>query len=385
MPKGSTMKPDYYDLLGVARGATADEIKRAFRKKAKLTHPDTNKDPKAADDFKLLGEAYEVLSDSQKRQLYDTYGHDGLQAGGYSPSWDFAQGFPDLNDVFSSFFGGAFRAGGSGRRGGAIEGDDLQVALTITFEEACFGVTKPLTYTCEVACGDCKGSGGANGAQPQTCHVCQGQGQVRQSTQTFIGHFMQIVTCPECHGAGVLITDPCKGCSGKGLKPEEKTIDIPIPAGVDEGNQIRLSGKGHGGLRGGPPGHLYVVLHITEHAQFLRQGNHVLSALPLTFPQLVLGTECEVPTLDGPVKLKIPAGTPSGANFTLKQHGVPVLNSQGRRGDHRVTVEVQVSKHPSGEERKLLEQLQALYSGKPESNHGHTSIIDKVKDVLSGH
>jgi molecular chaperone DnaJ len=395
-----TAKGDYYDILGVSKSASADEIKKAFRKKAKLVHPDTNDSPNAAEEFKQLGEAYDVLSDSQKRQLYDTYGHDGLKAGGYSPSWDFVQGMPDLGDLFSSFFGGqgGFRGGG-GRRSGPIEGDDLQVALAITFEEACFGVTKSLTYDRLEHCEDCKGTGSANSAAPKACHVCQGQGQVRQSTQTFIGHFMQIVTCPNCQGSGEMIADPCKTCHGKALTPKSHTVEIPIPAGVDDGNQVRLSQKGHAGLRGGPHGHVYVVLQVSPHASFVRKGNLIESRIAVTFPQLVLGTEVEVPTLDGPVKLKIPAGTASGTEFTLKNHGVPILNTQGSRGHHRVAVDVAVPKHPTGEERRLLEQLQSLYNPAPASHKKkasaadspsgqtvhHHSFVDKVKDVLSGH
>jgi molecular chaperone DnaJ len=382
------MKRDYYDVLGVGRSATGDEIKKAFRKKAKLVHPDTNSDPNAAEEFKLLGEAYEVLSDGQKRQLYDTYGHDGLQAGGYSPSWDFVQGFPDLGDIFSSFFGGGMGGGRSsgGRRNGPVEGDDIgNLTLTLTFEEACFGVAKPVTFERLETCDDCHGSGSANQAPPKTCHVCQGQGQVRQSTQTFIGHFMQIVACPECHGAGELISDPCKTCHGQGLSPKKHSLDLPIPAGVDHGSQLQLSRQGHAGLRGGPRGHAYVTVNVTPHKVFQRQGNTIYSRVTLTYPQLVLGAELDVPTLDGTHKLKVPAGTLSGAEFTLKNQGVPILNGGGRRGEHKIHIEVMVPKHPSHAEKQLLEQLQHLYEHKDgKHDHGMSHFVGKMKEVLTG-
>jgi molecular chaperone DnaJ len=376
-------KRDYYDILGVSRTATSEDIKKAFRQKAKLVHPDTSQDPNAAEAFKLLGEAYEVLSDAQKRQMYDTYGHDGLQAGGYSPSWDFVQGFPDLGDLFSSFFGGG--GGGRSRRHGPVEGDDIgNLTLNLTFEEACFGCTKPVSYERQESCETCHGSGSANQSPPKVCHVCQGQGQVRQSTQTFIGHFMQIVTCPECHGAGEVIADPCKTCHGQGLSPKKHSFDLPIPAGVDHGSQLQLTRQGHAGLRGGPRGHAYVTVMVAAHKQFTRQGTTILSHVSVTYPQLVLGAEVEVPTLEGTHKLKVPAGTASGTEFTLKQQGVPVLNGGGRRGDHKVRVDVMVPKHPSHTEKQLLEQLQDVYTHKSDGKDHVASFVGRMKDVLTG-
>jgi molecular chaperone DnaJ len=406
------MKADYYDVLGVSRSATADEVKKAFRKKAKQVHPDTSKDPDAADAFKLLGEAYEVLSDAQKRELYDRYGHDGLQAGGYSPSWDFVQqGFPDLGDLFGSFFGGA--RGGGGGRSRAVDGDDVRLQTTLTFEEACFGVTKTIEYERLETCDDCHGSGSANNSPPKVCHVCQGQGQVRQSTQTFIGHFMQIVTCPECHGGGELIADPCTSCKGQGVKPKTCSTEVKIPAGIDHGNQMQIGQKGHAGLRGGVPGDVLIMVAVAPHAQFTREGVHLYARQEVTYPQLVLGAELEIPLLEGGhTRLKIPAGTASGTQFSIKHHGVHVLRGGGKRGDLKVTVHVQVNKHPSGDEKKLLTQLQHLYEGKtnkphqaatnpsnPDENkgpatqanpkeqtaHGAGSFIHRMKEALTGH
>ena len=377
-------KRDYYEVLGVSRTATFEEIKKAFRKKAKLVHPDTNQDPNASEEFKMLGEAYEVLSDNQKRQMYDTYGHDGLQAGGYSPSWDFVQGFPDLGDLFSSFFGGS-AGGGRSRRNGPLEGDDIgNLSINLTFEEACFGCTKPVSYERLESCDTCHATGSANQAPPKVCHVCQGQGQVRQSTQTFIGHFMQIVTCPECHGAGEVIADPCPTCRGQGLTPKKHSFDLPVPAGVDHGSQLQLTRQGHAGLRGGPRGHAYITVMVAAHKQFTRQGTTIFSHVSVSYPQLVLGAEIDVPTLEGTQKLKIPAGTASGTEFTLKQQGVPVLNGGGRRGDLRVRVDVMVPKHPGHAEKQLLEQLQDVYTHKADGKDHVASFVGRMKEVLTG-
>lgn len=379
----STTKRDYYEVLGVARNATPEEVKRAFRKKAKECHPDTNPSPEAEAQFKELGEAYDVLSDAQKRQIYDSYGHDGLKSGGYQPGWDFAQGFPDLNDLFASFFGGGF--GQQRRRGGPQQGSDMRLDLQLEFQEAVFGIKKEIAITHMDACETCNGSGSAPGSGASVCTGCGGAGQIRQTTQTIIGHFTQIVTCPTCQGAGQVIVDPCKACNGQARVPTEKSLSITIPAGVDQGTRLRVAGEGDSGVLGGPPGDLYVVLHIKPHPVFKRDGYHIYSSTEVTYPQLALGDEVEVPTLEGSERIKIPAGTQNGHVFMLKGKGVPQLNVPNRRGDHYVEVKVVIPTHLSGEEKKLLQKLNEIQQERrlkdKSSRHG---FFDKMKEAIAG-
>jgi molecular chaperone DnaJ len=353
----STTRRDYYEILGVVRSASADEIKKAFRRKAKECHPDTNKNPDAEAQFKELGEAYDVLSDQSKRQVYDNYGHDGLKSGGYQQQWDFADNFPDLGDVFASFFGGG---GGGRRRSGPQIGSDLRLDLTLDFMEAVFGAKKEISFTHLQHCEPCQGSGAAPGSGPSVCTTCGGQGQVRQTAQTIIGHFTQVVTCPQCQGGGSMITDPCKSCQGQGRKAVETQRSITIPAGVDHGTRLRVSGEGDAGLKGGQPGDLYVVLQIKSHADFKRDGQHIFSQRMVSYATMALGGEIEVSGLEGPHKIKVPAGTENGHIFTLKHAGVPVLNHPNRRGEHYVEVQVSIPKQLSSEEKKLLHRLEEL-------------------------
>ncbi len=378
----STTKRDYYEVLGVARTASQDEIKRAFRKKAKECHPDTNPSPEAEAQFKELGEAYDVLSDAQKRQIYDSYGHDGLKSGGYQPGWDFAQGFPDLTDIFASFFGGGF--GQQRRRGGPQQGADMRMDLQLEFNEAVFGTKKEIAVTRMDTCESCHGSGAAPGSGPSVCTSCGGAGQIRQTTQTIIGHFTQIVTCPSCQGMGQVIVDPCKTCNGQARVPNEKKLSITIPSGVDQGTRLRVAGEGDSGVLGGPPGDLYVVLHIKPHPHFKRDGYYLYTSVDVTYPQLALGDEVEVPTLEGTERLKIPAGTQSGHIFTLKHKGVPHLNIPNKRGDLYVEVRVIIPTHLGGEEKKLLQKLQELQQEglrKDKSRHG---FFDRMKEAIAG-
>lgn len=383
----TTNKRDYYEILGVARGASQDEIKRAFRKKAKACHPDTNKSPDAEAQFKELGEAYDVLSDANKRQVYDNYGHDGLKGGGYQPSWDFAGDFTDLGDIFASFFGGGFGMGGSGRRrGGPQQGNDLRLDLALEFNEAVFGTKKEISFTHLELCESCTGSGSAEGSGPTVCTTCGGQGQVRQTAQTIIGHFTQIVTCPNCQGTGSMIVNPCRSCHGHGRVASEAKRSIVIPPGVDQGTRLRVAGEGDAGVMGGPPGDLYVVLNIKPHPHFKREGYHVASREEVPYPVLALGGEVEVTTLDGTEKLKIPAGTQTGHVFTLRGAGVPQLNNSNKRGDHYVEVQVSIPTHLSGEEKKLLQKLSEIQQEKLKKDRGahHTSIFGKMKETFVG-
>ena len=382
----STTKRDYYDILGVSRSASPDEIKKSFRKKAKQYHPDTNKSPDAEGMFKELGEAYDVLSDTNKRQVYDNYGHDGLKSGGYQPQWDFAEGFPDLGDIFASFFGGGFGGGGQRRRGGPQQGSDLRLDLSLEFTEAVFGTKKEITFTHLENCDTCDGSGASPGSGPTVCTTCGGQGQVRQTTQTIIGHFTQIVLCPNCQGSGSVIVNPCRSCHGQGRTAVEAKRSIVIPPGVDQGTRLRVAGEGDAGSKGGPPGDLYVVLQIKPHPEFKRDGYHLYSVQEVTYPTLALGGEVEVTTLDGTERLKIPAGTKNGQIFPLKGAGVPHLNNNNKRGDHYVEVQVFIPTHLSGEEKKLLQKLNEIQQEKLKKDKARTnhSFMGMFKEAFAG-
>lgn len=383
----STTRRDYYEILGVAKNASADDVKKAFRKKAKECHPDTNKSPDAEAQFKELGEAYDVLSDASKRQVYDNYGHDGLKSGGYQPQWDFAEGFPDLGDIFASFFGGgAGFGGGQRRRGGPQQGNDLRLDLSLDFNEAVFGTKKEISFTHLEHCDSCQGNGAAPGSGPTVCTTCGGQGQVRQTAQTIIGHFTQIVTCPNCQGSGSIIVNPCRSCQGHGRTAVETKRSIVIPPGVDQGTRLRVAGEGDAGVKGGPPGDLYVVLQIKSHADFKREGYHLYSIQEVTYPVLALGGEIEVTKVDGTERLKIAPGTPNGHIFTLKGAGVPHLNNSNKRGDHYVEVQVTIPTHLSGEEKKLLQKLKELQLEKQQKEKVQQgSFLGRMKGALAGH
>lgn len=379
----STTRRDYYEILGVSRTATAEDIKKAFRKKAKSCHPDTNSSPDAEAQFKELGEAYDVLSNAEKRQVYDNYGHEGLKGGGYQPSWDFAEGFPDLGDIFASFFGAGM--GGQRRRGGPQQGNDLRMDLQLEFNEAVFGTKKEIAFTHLETCDLCRGSGASPGSGPSVCTTCGGQGQVRQTAQTIIGPFTQIITCPNCRGTGSVIVNPCQDCHGQGRKPSESQRSIVIPPGVDQGTRLRVAGEGDAGTQGGPPGDLYVVLHIKPHARFRRDGYHLYSQEEVSYPVLALGGEIEVDTLDGLERLKIPPGTKNGHVFTLKNAGVPHLNNSNKRGELYVEVQVEIPSHLSGEEKKLLQKLHEIQQEKARKEKTHqASFIGRMKDAIVG-
>lgn len=377
-----TTKRDYYEVLGVARGAAPDEIKKAFRKKAKEYHPDQNKSDGAEAMFKELGEAYDVLSDPQKRQIYDSYGHEGLKSGGYQTNWDgFAEGFPDLSDIFSTFFGMGFGPGG-GRRRGPRQGDDLRMDLVLDFQEAAFGAKKEITITHMESCEQCHGSGSAPGSGPTVCTTCGGNGQVRQMTQSIIGPVTSIVTCPTCRGEGSQITNPCTACHGQSRIAREKNLSINIPPGVDQGTRLRVAGEGDAGYKGGPPGDLYVVLQVKQHQAFRRDGYHVYATCGVTYPQLVLGDEVEVPVLDGSAKIKIPPGTPNGHVIALKGKGIPHLNNAGKKGDHYVELQIKVPTRLDSEEKKLLARLKEIQDEKRQKED--RGFMGRMKEAFTG-
>ncbi|MGE0200209.1 MAG: molecular chaperone DnaJ [Candidatus Melainabacteria bacterium] len=390
MPADGEVRRCYYEVLEVTRTATVEEIKKSFRRKAKSLHPDTNPSPNAEAEFKELGEAYDVLSDANKRQVYDTYGHDGLKSGGYQPNYDFAQGFPDLSDIFSAFFGGGFAS--SRRSGGPQRGDDLRVDLTLAFEEAVFGCKHELRVNHLIGCTTCTGSGSAPGSGPSSCSTCGGHGQIRQTSQTILGQFMQIVTCPHCQGRGTVITNPCNDCQGQGRINEEKTLSVTVPAGVDHGTRLRVAGEGDVGPVGGPPGDLYVILNVRSHARFQRDGYHLYLKEKVSYPQLALGDVIEIPLLDGTHQLKIPAGTASGHVFQIKGAGVPQLNQPTRRGDQYVQVDIEIPASLSGEEKKLLSRLKEIRGSASAARAAQTagkksgdpSIMGRFREAFSG-
>ncbi len=360
------MARDYYELLGVSRSADQDEIKRAYRRMARKYHPDVNKESGAEETFKEINRAYEVLSEPDIRARYDRFGEAGV---GSSAAGAGAGGFQDMGDmggfadIFESFFGGGF--GGAGpsagaRRRGPIRGDDLRLDLKLDFKEAISGGEKEIKISHLETCGTCKGSGAKPGTRSRTCGTCGGSGQVRRATRTPFGSFTQVSTCPTCSGTGEVIEERCDTCGGSGHKQETKKLKITIPAGVDNGTRLRVSSEGDCGQRGGPPGDLYVYLFVNEDATFRRDGINIHSDLKISYLQAILGCRLEVETVDGPAELQVPAGTQPGTVLTLEDRGVPRLGNPVSRGDHLITVKVQIPTRLKTEERELLEKLVEL-------------------------
>jgi len=343
-------KRDYYEVLGVGTNATDEEIKKAFRKLAFKYHPDHNHGDKAGEKFKEVNEAYEVLSDPDKRAGYDRYGHSGVD--GF-----FGRGFEGFNfggfgDIFDAFFSGATTA----TRQAPQRGADLHYSITITFEEAAFGCEKEIDIVRTEHCSLCQGIGCKPGSQPSRCPNCNGSGQVRRVQQTIFGRFTNTAACHQCHGEGSIITEPCPQCRGTGIEKRQRSIPLRIPAGVADGSQMRLSGEGEAGHRGGSPGNLYVILSVLPHEFFIRDGDNILYELPINFAQAALGSEVEIPTLDGKTKLKLPSGSQTGEVFRLKVQGIPHLHRSGR-GDQLVTLFVVTPESLTKEQRRLFQEL----------------------------
>ena len=378
-------KRDYYEVLGVAKGATESELKSAYRKLAMKYHPDRNPGDKAAEEsFKEAAEAYAVLADAQKRAAYDRFGHQGVNQGagaGFDPS--VFNDFGDFADILGGMFGFDMFGGGGRRRGGPQRGADLRYDLEISFEEAARGTETSIQIPRQENCDTCSGSGAAPGTQPTPCGMCRGQGQVRRQQ----GFFTIATTCPQCRGAGRTVSKPCQTCHGSGRVGHERKITVKIPAGIATGQQLRLQNEGEGGTMGGPAGHLYVVVHVKEHDFFKRDGVNLFCEIPVNFPTLALGGEIMVPTLDGSETIKVPEGTQTGTTLRLKGKGMPDVNGRGK-GDLFATVQVQTPRKLNKEQRQLLEQLsKALPKDKfePRSHseaEDERNLFDRVKDIF---
>jgi molecular chaperone DnaJ len=373
-------KRDYYEVLGVGRSATAEEIKKAYRQLARKYHPDHNKENGAEELFKEVSEAYQVLSDADKRAMYDRFGHAGLSGaagGGFDPFGGFGTG-DIFSTIFDAFVGQGMRGGAAGQRT-AVRGSDLRYHLELGFEEAIFGVEREINFQRLEECSTCAGSGAEPGTDPIRCPKCNGQGEIR--TRAPIFNMLTVMTCDECGGTGKKIAVPCRECRGAGRRRSSRTLTVKIPAGVDEGAQIRLRGEGEGGLRGGPSGDLFVTLSIQPHELFERSGNDVVLELPINIAQASLGAKVEVPTLEGATELEIPAGTQGGEIFRVRGKGVPFLRGNGR-GDQLVVTKVVVPKKLTSKQRDLLRQLGAEFGDNPGDEDG--GFFQKIRDALRG-
>ena len=368
------VKRDYYEVLGVGRQASPDDLKRAFRKIAMDSHPDRNPDDAVAHErFKEASEAYAVLSDPDRRRSYDMFGHSAVGPGG--PAVDFSD--MPFADIFDTFFGGGF--GARGRRERANRGDDLRYDITITFEEAFTGIEKQIDVPRMATCDRCSGSGAEPGTGAETCPGCHGSGQIRRAAQSFFGQVVTTATCPTCGGAGRLLKNPCTDCRGQGRVQKSKRLAVKIPAGVDTGSQIRISGEGGAGVRGGAAGDLYVVLRVKAHPELARHDQDMVFELRLNMVQAALGDRIQIPTLEGPVEIAIPAGTQNGQSFRLQGRGMPDVRG-GRRGDQYVVVQIVIPKDLSPEQKALLRKVGGL-TGKPEKVT--KGFFDKLRDAIS--
>ncbi len=377
------MPRDYYDVLGLSRDADEAEIKRAFRRLARELHPDVNRhDPDAEVKFKQAAEAYEVLSDRERRATYDRYGHEGLRSGGYAPDFE---GFGSVSDIFQAFFGGGSPFGdifgGGGRPGGVIQGEDVGAAIEIDLPEAARGTRADVGYDVISLCEHCRGNGAEPGTPIETCERCGGSGQLRAVSRTPFGQVVRAAACDVCHGDGRVAREPCRVCSGAGRKVERAQVTVDIPAGIADGQRIRLSGRGHAGERGGSSGDLYVLVRVREDPRFLRDGDDLVTAVDVSAPRAALGTSVEVPTVDGSVELQIPAGTQPHTSLTLRGAGMPSLRGRGT-GDLRVVVNVVVPRHLKPRQRELLQELsESMTDHNLRTEEG---VFAKLKRALGG-
>jgi len=375
---------DYYEVLGVTRDADDATIKKAFRRLARELHPDVNShDPDAEEKFKQAAEAYEVLSDPQRRATYDRFGHEGLRSGGYAPNFE---GFGSVADIFDAFFGGGSPFGdlfgGAARPGGAVQGGDIAVSADIDLLGAAHGTSVEVSYEAVTLCEHCRGNGAEPGTPIETCPRCGGSGQLRAVSRTPFGQVVRAAVCDVCHGDGRVAREPCKACRGRGHTIERSKVSVDVPAGIADGQRIRIAGRGHAGERGGPPGDLYVVVHVRGDPRFVRDGDDLLTAVDVSAPLAALGTTVEVPTLDGPVELDVPPGTQPHETLIVRGAGIPALRGR-RRGDLRVMVNVVVPRHLSREQRELLERLAGTMT---EHNlRSEEGVFAKLKHAFGGH
>jgi molecular chaperone DnaJ len=383
---GTKMPRDYYEVLGVARGADDAEIKKAFRRLARELHPDVNKEPDAEDRFKEAAEAYEVLSDADRRATYDRYGHEGLRQGGYAPNFE---GFGSVADIFEAFFGaGGFGGGGfgggifgGGRTGGAVQGGDVAVGAEITLVQAAHGAPVEVSYDAVSMCEHCRGNGAEPGTPIQTCANCDGTGQLRVVSRTPFGQVVRAAVCDVCHGDGKVAETPCHECRGRGRKVERVTVSVDVPAGIDDGQRIRITGRGHAGERGGPAGDLYVQIRVKEDPRFVRHDDELVTVVDVAAPLAALGTTVEVPTLDGTTELEIPAGIQPHESINVRGQGMPALRGR-HRGNLRVIVNVVIPRHLKKEQKELLQQLaDSLTEHNLSTDEG---VLGKLKRAFGG-
>ena len=370
------MPRDYYELLGVTRDASDTEIKKSFRRLARELHPDVNDhDPAAEEKFKEAAEAYEVLSDPERRSVYDRYGHEGLRGGGWSPSFE---GFGSFADIFDAFFGGGM-SGAFGGRGGAVQGGDIAVAVEIDLAEAASGATVEVAFDAVGACEHCHGNGAEPGTPIETCERCGGAGQLQSVSRTPFGQVVRSVVCDRCGGDGRIPREPCAVCSGRGRVAGQKRLSVDIPSGIDDGQRIRLSGRGHAGERGGPPGDLYVLVRVLEDERFVRDGDDLVTVVDVPAPLAALGTTLEAPGLDGPVEVSLAAGTQPGEVKVVRGGGMPHLRG-GRRGNLRVVVNVVIPRRLSAEQKRLLKELSGSLT--EENLRSDEGVLSKLKRAL---
>ncbi len=385
------MKRDFYEILGVSKSATPEEIKKSYRKIAMQFHPDRNPGDKASEEkFKEAAEAYEVLSDTDKKSQYDRYGHAGVSGNGRGHQGGAGMNMDDIfsqfgdvfgDDMFGSFFGGG-GGRGRGQRARGVRGSNLRIKLKLNFEEIAKGVTKNIKVKKHVVCTTCSGHGAKDKNSIQTCGTCGGSGQVRRVSNTFLGQMQTVTTCPTCNGDGTSITTKCGSCKGEGRVYAEETVSIDIPAGVQEGMQLNINGKGNAGERGGMAGDLIILIEEEQHKDLQRDGLNVAFDLHISFPDAVFGTQVEIPTIDGRAKIKIPAGTQSGKIFRLKGKGFPSVNSYNK-GDQLVHVTVWTPQNLSAEEKAMLEKINSSENFQPQPDKNEKGFFDKMREMFS--
>jgi molecular chaperone DnaJ len=371
------MPRDSYEVLGVPRDASEQQVKKAFRGLARELHPDVNAhDPQAEEKFKEAVEAYEILSDAQRRATYDRYGHEGLRSGGYAPNFD---AFGSIGDLFNAFFGGAGPFAGGAGATGAAGGEDVAVALEIELTQAAQGATVEVAFDAIERCEHCHGNGAEPGTPIETCKRCGGSGQLQAVTRTPFGQMMRTVLCDTCHGDGRVAATPCQECSGRGQVKARRTLDVEIPAGIADGQRIRLSGRGHAGHAGAPAGDLYVLVRVKPDERFVREGDDLITVLDVPAPLAALGASLEVPTLEDSTAVEVPAGTQPGEVLVLRGQGMPALR-RGRHGDLRVVVNVLIPRRLSAEQRELLEQFSESLTD--ENLHSGESVFSRLRRAL---